>query len=273
MGILWKPLPALFWSRRKSLYTFIYLWKSSGNLRKSLETFGDIRNSSEICRQSSEAVGKSSEIQVLWRRKIPCILLKKSWQVYNSIIKIEKYIKIYIRIWTKSIKDEVSIIFGIFGDSSSKFKFLRAGDVLSTSRPWEGGWQVFCLSVNFQLLTKIMISGTDSYMYLVHRGGPCFVLSQYGQLKLHLVRQSEWLFLFQQSLPPVRNQSKRKKKKKKESSTFSNNACKPKDKTRISSYDYRSWDKFDVVSMWVTCSMRFLCQLADVIPTCKILCM
>ena len=118
-----------------------------------------------------------------------------------------------------------------------------------------------------------MISGTDSYMYLVHRGGPCFVLSQYGQLKLHLVRQPELLFLFQQSLPPVRNQSKRKKKKKKESSTFSNNACKPKDKTRISSYDYRSWDKFDVVSMWVTCSMRFLCQLADVIPTCKILCM
>ena len=74
--------------------------------------------------------------------------------------------------------------------------------------------------------------------------GPYFVFSQCGQLEL-----PELLFLFQQSLPPVRNQSKRKKKKKKESSTFSNNACKSKDKTRISSYDYRSWDKFDVVSM------------------------
>lgn len=73
--------------------------------------------------------------------------------------------------------------------------------------------------------------------------------AKYGQLKLHLVHQPELLFLFQQSLPPVRNQSRRKKKKKKESSTFSNNASKPKDKTRISSYDYRSWDKFDVVSM------------------------
>lgn len=70
--------------------------------------------------------------------------------------------------------------------------------------------------------------------------------AKYGQLKLHLVHQPELLFLFQQSLPPVRNQSRRKKKKKKESSTFSDNASKPKDKTRISSYDYRSWDKFDV---------------------------
>ena len=48
------------------------------NLRKLLETFGDLRKSFEIFdKLSSEAVGKSSEIHILWRRKISCILLKK----------------------------------------------------------------------------------------------------------------------------------------------------------------------------------------------------
>ncbi|XP_078342853.1 RNA polymerase II-associated protein 3-like isoform X2 [Oculina patagonica] len=48
------------------------------------------------------------------------------------------------------------------------------------------------------------------------------------------------------SLPPVRNQTKKKKKKKKELSEDTAKDNKPKEKTRISSYDYRSWDKFDV---------------------------
>ena len=47
-----------------------------------------------------------------------------------------------------------------------------------------------------------------------------------------------------QNLPPVRNQAKRKKKKKRDSDRE-----KPDVGTRISSYDYRSWDKFDVVSI------------------------
>ena len=47
-----------------------------------------------------------------------------------------------------------------------------------------------------------------------------------------------------QNLPPVRNQAKRKKKKKRDSDRE-----KPEVGTRISSYDYRSWDKFDVVSI------------------------
>lgn len=43
------------------------------------------------------------------------------------------------------------------------------------------------------------------------------------------------------NLPPVRNQAKRKKKKKRDSDRE-----KLEVGTRISSYDYRSWDKFDV---------------------------
>ncbi|XP_066014774.1 RNA polymerase II-associated protein 3 isoform X2 [Pocillopora verrucosa] len=43
------------------------------------------------------------------------------------------------------------------------------------------------------------------------------------------------------NLPPVRNQAKRKKKRKRDSDRE-----KPEVGTRISSYDYRSWDKFDV---------------------------
>ena len=53
-----------------------------------------------------------------------------------------------------------------------------------------------------------------------------------------------------QSLPPIRNQSNRKKKKKKEQPSASNKDNVSKGKARISSYDYRSWDKFDVVSFW-----------------------
>ena len=50
--------------------------------------------------------------------------------------------------------------------------------------------------------------------------------------------------LIQQNLPPVRNKAKRKKKKIPEAE----NDDKQTVETRISSYDYRSWDKFDAVS-------------------------
>ena len=67
---------------------------------------------------------------------------------------------------------------------------------------------------------------------------PCTVLCKhtgfYWPFILHYVLQN---------LPPVRNQAKRKKKKKRDSDRE-----KPEVGTRISSYDYRSWDKFDVVS-------------------------
>lgn len=51
-----------------------------------------------------------------------------------------------------------------------------------------------------------------------------------------------------QSLPPVRNSlhQKKKKKKQKEKGEVNGTAGKPK---RISGYDYRSWDKFDVDKM------------------------
>ena len=45
------------------------------NLRLSSAVFRNLR-------QSSKVVGKSSEIQVLWRRKISCILWKKGGR-YN----------------------------------------------------------------------------------------------------------------------------------------------------------------------------------------------
>ena len=54
-----------------------------------------------------------------------------------------------------------------------------------------------------------------------------------------------------QSLPPIRNQSNRKKKKtQKQQPSTSNKDNVSKGEARISSYDYRSWDKFDVVSFW-----------------------
>ena len=57
------------------------------------------------------------------------------------------------------------------------------------------------------------------------------------------------LFLVQQSLPPVRNQRKKKRKKNKDLLADPDKGDKLKDGSRISSYDYRSWDKFDVVSL------------------------
>ena len=73
---------------------------------------------------------------------------------------------------------------------------------------------------------------------------PCTVLCKhtgfYWPFILHYVLQN---------LPPVRNQAKRKKKKKRDSDRE-----KPEVGTRISSYDYRSWDKFDVVSIYLKLS-------------------
>ena len=57
--------------------------------------------------------------------------------------------------------------------------------------------------------------------------------------------------LIQQNLPPVRNKAKRKKKKKKPEAENDN---KQMVETRIGSYDYRSWDKFDAVSSWILSS-------------------
>ena len=52
-----------------------------------------------------------------------------------------------------------------------------------------------------------------------------------------------------QALPPVRNSLDRKKKKKvKKKDTNASEGGGGKQK-RISSYDYRAWDRFDVVSI------------------------
>ena len=71
---------------------------------------------------------------------------------------------------------------------------------------------------------------------------PCTVLCKhmgfYWPFILHYVLQN---------LPPVRNQAKRKKKR-------DSDREKPEVGTRISSYDYRSWDKFDVVSIYLKLS-------------------
>ena len=92
MEILWKS----FGSRRKSFYTFGYLRKSWQNLRQSSEVVRNLRRSSstEVFRnvwQPSESVSKSLEIQVLQRRKILCILLKKVGR-YKTIIQKPKFI-------------------------------------------------------------------------------------------------------------------------------------------------------------------------------------
>ena len=52
-----------------------------------------------------------------------------------------------------------------------------------------------------------------------------------------------WVNVCKQVLPPVRNSLEKKKKKKVKKKDAESR--KPK---RISSYDYRSWDRFDVVS-------------------------
>ena len=67
-GNRWR---ALFWSRWKSFYTFGYLQKSSVNLR-----------------QSSESVGKFSEIQVLRRRKSYAFYWKEvgRYSVYRATL-------------------------------------------------------------------------------------------------------------------------------------------------------------------------------------------
>ena len=60
-----------------------------------------------------------------------------------------------------------------------------------------------------------------------------------------------FVFLHVQNLPPVRgslNKKRKKKKKKVVKEEEKNDDDKPKDK-RLSGYDYRSWDKFDVVSV------------------------
>lgn len=67
-----------------------------------------------------------------------------------------------------------------------------------------------------------------------------------------------FIFAFcRQTLPPVRNQTKRKKKRKQEPALDEEKKDdKHKGGTRISSYDYRSWDKFDVVSCFIKCSQN-----------------
>ena len=59
--------PSVIFGSRREIFGG-NLWKSWGSLRQSSEVFRNLR-------QSSVAVGKSLEIQILWRRKISRILL------------------------------------------------------------------------------------------------------------------------------------------------------------------------------------------------------
>lgn len=57
--------------------------------------------------------------------------------------------------------------------------------------------------------------------------------------------------MLQKKLPPVRNKDYKTKKKKKRKDLTGNGDTKTeesKQESRIKAYDYRSWDKFDVVS-------------------------
>ena len=87
LEILWKS-SALFWSRRKIC---LHLLLFFGSHREIFGNHGNLWQSSEVfqkLRQSSEAVSKSLEIQVLWRKKFSRVSLKKSWQVHNPLIPI-----------------------------------------------------------------------------------------------------------------------------------------------------------------------------------------
>ena len=86
------------------------------------------------------------------------------------------------------------------------------------------------ISVDDQLFIPFTLCNNLESMHSI-----CKHTGFYWPLILHCVLQN---------LPPVRNQAKRKKKKKRDSDRE-----KPEVGTRISSYDYRSWDKFDVVSI------------------------
>ena len=88
LEIGWKSfLKSLAHPVLKSSKIFRHLWLSAEIIGKSSEVIGNLQRFSEVfrkLRQTSEVIGKASEIQVLWRRKISRILLKKSWQVYNT---------------------------------------------------------------------------------------------------------------------------------------------------------------------------------------------
>ena len=65
-----------------------------------------------------------------------------------------------------------------------------------------------------------------------------------------------------QHLPPVRStvSSSQRRKRKKKKDVTSAKSSKPR---RIDSYDYNSWDKFDVVSVKVgTVFFQYLCRYA-----------
>ena len=85
LEIGWKSfLKSLAHPVLKSSKIFRHLWLSAEIIGKSSEVIGNLQRFSEVfrkLRQTSEVIDKASEIQVLWRRKISRILLKKSWQV------------------------------------------------------------------------------------------------------------------------------------------------------------------------------------------------
>ena len=82
---------AHFWRHQKSLYTFARL--SSEVVGKSSEVVGNLRRSLEVFRklqQSSEAVDKHLEIQVLWRRiNFVCPMLKLLLAIFRHIFGAE----------------------------------------------------------------------------------------------------------------------------------------------------------------------------------------
>ena len=104
----------------KSSKIFLYLWLFSevvGNLRGSSEVFRNVR-------QSSEGVDKSMEIQILWRRKISHILLKKPWQVYlfDLLSKEEVYCLFLLYLFELTFrinKEFFEVLVAIFGYSIS----------------------------------------------------------------------------------------------------------------------------------------------------------
>ena len=115
-----NPLEIVASSVLKSSKIFLYLWLFSevvGNLRRSSEVFRNVR-------QSSEGVDKSMEIQILWRRKISHILLKKPWQEYlfDLLSKEEVYCLFLLYLFQLTFdinKEFFEVLVAIFGYSIS----------------------------------------------------------------------------------------------------------------------------------------------------------
>lgn len=135
------------------------------------------------------------------------------------------YFVVQLEIWRERGVDDFVFLFELTPDSSiwKNLDYNAFGD-----------WKIICTMVTGKY------SNHDDCSSGCH-GSEYFYFSS----KVFFLLQSDILQLFFQQLPPVRNTLDQKKLRKKKKRTTERVQNKPK---RISSYDYLSWDTFDVVS-------------------------